>query len=384
MIFLGGDNDLFKFGRNLLTEAQRVGSTDRVAVVAQHDPTDPNLVTRRGPIQRGRWETEDIGLTDGSSEEIIRFVRYAKEQFPAEKKLLIMWDHGNGWQNVHAFQHVTSLPPPLLVETVGEVFQASGVSVLCFDACLMAMIEVAYQLRDRVEFIVASENVTPADSGWPYDSILRMLTVRPEIEPEQVVCALVDGFSGAYNGSDEPVTLSALKLQYVEEVKDAIDALSRQLIAACTNGVRQKVLFARRYSQSFGNPDYIDLVSFCEELEKQVENGPIAEAAACVRQAVAKLVIRVTRGSARSVDAAHGLSIYFPDRPLSPQYQRLDFANPAICMWATFLAMVVPRIEREQPLILPTPDQFQSCGHGHQSVCPDCRAEALLKERVAS
>ena len=372
MIFLGGDNDLFQFGRDLLTEAQRVGSTSRVAVVAQHDPTDPDQPTLRGPILRGRWNWENIGRTDGDAKAIVDFVRYAKKEFEAEKKLLIMWDHGNGWQNVHAFQHVAALPAPLPIEDVGKAVQDSGISVLCFDACLMAMIEVAYQLRDRVQYIVASENVVPADSGWPYDTILRMLTVRPEIEPEQVVCALVDGFSGAYNGSDEPITLSALKLEHVGEAVQAIDHLSRQLIAACQNGIKQNVRKARRYSQSFGNPDYIDLVSFCEELELQLPCTPIAAAAESVRKAVAKLVIRVTRGSARSISGAHGVSIYFPDRPLSPEYQKLDFANAGTCMWANFLAMLAPQIEPVKPLELPKADESHACPRDHITVCPEC------------
>ncbi|MEA2488338.1 MAG: hypothetical protein QOH21_130, partial [Acidobacteriota bacterium] len=53
MLYLGGDNDLFRFGEDLLKEAQRVGSNSRVAVVAEHDPVQPSLPTRRGQIFPG-------------------------------------------------------------------------------------------------------------------------------------------------------------------------------------------------------------------------------------------------------------------------------------------------------------------------------------------
>jgi hypothetical protein len=356
MLFLGGDNDLFRFGQDLLTEAQRVGSSSKVAVVVQHDPTEPHAPTFRGQLFPGRWERENIGRTSGDPATIIAFTNYAKRRFPAAKRMLILWDHGNGWQNVHVFDSVMAATDRLAIQDIFEVVDKHpGIGVLCFDSCLMAMIEIAYQLRKRVEFIVASENVVPADSGWPYDAILRTLTMRPHITPAQVVCSIVDGFSGAYNGSDQPVTLSALQLKYVEQTVAAIDALARELIGLCTSGSRQQVLFARRYAQSFGNPDYIDLFSFCLELQRLLPGSPIDEAAEAVKTEVGRLVLGATRGSAPSISGAHGVSIYFPDRPISRLYAKLDFAQTRTCMWATFLTMVTPKIAR--PERMPHPKQ---------------------------
>jgi len=83
MLFLGGGNDLFKFGEDLLVETQRVGSTDRVAVVAEHDPTEPGEPTVRGQILNGQWEKESIGLTAGDPQTILDFIKYSKRRFPA-------------------------------------------------------------------------------------------------------------------------------------------------------------------------------------------------------------------------------------------------------------------------------------------------------------
>lgn len=346
MLYLGGDDDLFEFGKQLLDEAKGVGSTHRVAIVAQHDPAQPKAVTKRGQLLPGQWASQVIGETNGSPRDIIDFIDDTKRRFPASKRMLVLWDHGNGWQNVHVFESVMAATVRLRIQDISDIVHRNqGINVLCFDSCLMAMIEIAYQLRERVEFIVASENVVPADSGWPYDSILRTLTVRPETEPEQVVRSIVDGFCGSYNGSGQPVTLSAIKVAAVNPAVAAIDCLARELIAACINGSRDKVLFARRYSQSFGNPDYVDLVSFCEELQRLVPDKQcIVDAAEEVKQAVARLVIGTTRGGARSIRGAHGISIYFPDRPISPLYYNLDFAKPKICMWASFITMVAPKI----------------------------------------
>jgi hypothetical protein len=370
MLFLGGDNDLFQFGQDLITEAQRVGSSNRVAVVAEHDPTDPAAPTYRGQLFPGRWDKENIGRTGGDPEAIVDFIQYAKQKFPAQKRMLVLWDHGNGWQNVHVFEPLIDATVRLRLQDILRVVdEQQGVSVLCFDSCLMAMIEIAYQLRDRVEYIVASENVVPADSGWPYDAILRTLTMRPHITPQEIACAIVDGFSGSYNGSDQPVTLSALRVSGVVAAVAAVDNLSRELIAACVNGERDKILLARRYTQAFGNPDYIDLASFCDELQRQpFATNDIHEATVQLKTELDTFVIGCTRGSALSISGAQGVSIYYPDRPLSPMYQNLDFAKTKNCLWATFLGMVTTAVA--------PPENFENPGKTDKEHADDCRGGA--------
>lgn len=354
MLFLAGDNDIFKFGEILLEEATRVGSTDRVAIVAEQDPTNPKAQTKRGPLRNGVWNSREIGVTAGDPQTIVEFVQDSSALYPAKKRMLVLWDHGNGWQNVHVFKPVTQETGKQRLDEILEAVSGDGsepINVLCFDSCLMAMIEIAYELRGKVEYIVASENIVPADTGWPYTSILGAMTMRPQITAGQVACAIVDGFSGSYNDSaQQPVTLSALRLQKVDDAVKAIDALARELLATCFDGGRQKVLFARRYAQSFGNPDYVDILSFCDELLRQGLGDAIDAAAKNVREQVGALILAPVHGSTPSVSAAHGLSIYFPDRPVSELYQKLEFAKPAVCMWSTFIRMLAPPLMPEKRL----------------------------------
>lgn len=376
MLFLAGDNDIFKFGTILLDEAKRVGSSSAVAVVAEQDPTNPRDQTMRGPLQGGMWNSQPIGVTPGDPKTIKDFVNDSHKTFPANKRMLVLWDHGNGWQNIHVFGPVTQATDK---RRLADVFETIGeepkIDVLCFDSCLMAMIEIAYELRGRVEYIVASENIVPADTGWPYTSILGALTMRPQITPAQVVCAIVDGFSGSYNDSEQqPVTLSALKLENVDYAVQAIDALARQLLATCINGGRQQVMFARRYAQSFGNPDYVDIISFCDELLRQELSEDIHAAAMNVRAKVGDLILAPVRGSTPSVNAAHGISIYFPDRPMSMLYKDLEFAKPANCMWSTFISMMAP------PLIAPSPLEHHRQGKRNGNC--HCNGNGNGKENV--
>src|SRR5687768_65609 len=101
MLFLGADNDLFQFGQSLLDEVTRVGSNDRVAIVAELDPTTPKAETQRGLLLAGRRDLRNIGLTKGDPAEIIAFIDDSRATYEARHRALILWDHGNGWQNVH-------------------------------------------------------------------------------------------------------------------------------------------------------------------------------------------------------------------------------------------------------------------------------------------
>ncbi|HVR37706.1 MAG TPA: clostripain-related cysteine peptidase, partial [Thermoanaerobaculia bacterium] len=232
MLFLGGDDSIFQFGGSVLREAARIGSTAQVVVVAERDSPRPYSLTKRGKLERDQPDLREIvGVTSPDPQTIIDFIEDAKPKHPSKNRLLVLWDHGNGWQNVHAFEPVVqatqivrereSLVLPSLAEALGN----RGINVVGFDSCLMAMIEIAYELRDKVEFMVASENVVPADSGWPHDSILNTLTLNYEMTPESLACAMVDAFTVSYNRVTdpskepiiEPVTLFAIRLGSVIE-----------------------------------------------------------------------------------------------------------------------------------------------------------------------
>src|SRR5206468_5690072 len=64
------------------------------------------------------------------------------------------------------------------------------VDLVGMDACLMTMLEVAYQLRDHARVLVGSEALEPGP-GWPHDAILGELTARPEMTAATLATAIV-------------------------------------------------------------------------------------------------------------------------------------------------------------------------------------------------
>jgi Clostripain family len=72
------------------------------------------------------------------------------------------------------------------------------VDVVGMDACLMTMIEVAYEMRDYALVLVGSEKTEPGP-GWPHAAILGVLTARPALK-KLLGCASVAALARSYVG----------------------------------------------------------------------------------------------------------------------------------------------------------------------------------------
>jgi hypothetical protein len=369
MLYLGGENDLFRFGEKLIDEAARAGSSERVAIVAEVEPERQGQQIVRGPIVRGRHRASGINLKLGRqarTKTIIEFADDSQARYPARHRALVLWDHGNGWQTGHVFENVVSenveaFPDSerLFVNELREVLdEKRRIAIVGFDACLMSMIEIAFQLRDTAQFMVGSQHLVPAAHGWPYEALLRTLTSHSRMEPEELVRTMVDTFAGSYNGASEAVTLTALRLSTeVDRAVSAIDAFSQELLRVIHESdhidgdARGEIVFARQHAQSFGNPDYIDLVSFCSQIEKRLPDEKLRQKAALVRDAIGRMVVRHTRSGANSIREANGVSIYFPtlhrEAHVAQSYAKLDFAKPEHCRWSTFLTTIVEGVEAD-------------------------------------
>src|SRR5205085_910475 len=77
---------------------------------------------------------------------------------------------------------------------VASAMPAKGkFDILACDACLMNMVEVAYEMRDTAGLLVGSEETEPG-AGWPYKAILAGLAKRPEMAPTELAKLIVDEY----------------------------------------------------------------------------------------------------------------------------------------------------------------------------------------------
>ena len=102
MVYMAADNGMSDQSYIDLLEMAQVGSTSEVNVVVQvdHPETDSWPRPRRLRVEPNHLqllaELPELDMADPAT--LTDFVRFSHNQYPAENYLLVLWDHGNGWQ----------------------------------------------------------------------------------------------------------------------------------------------------------------------------------------------------------------------------------------------------------------------------------------------
>jgi hypothetical protein len=202
------------------------------------------------------------------------------------------------------------------------------VDLMGMDACLMANLEVAYQARDHVNYIVASEENEPND-GWPYTEVLQKLVDEPDMATADFGAHIVDAYIKSYANTHYTVTQSAVDLSRVEELAGAIDELAGALIAHMPTAQLEIWSATKKPSAKFWYNTLWDLTHFCERLEAGTADENVKRAANGVLEALVPggfVVAEAHRGE--KVERCGGVTVYLkgPPSELSRYYGELDFA----------------------------------------------------------
>lgn len=364
MLYLDADDDILEGDIIFdLNEAELVGSTDRVQIVAQLDRfvgayredgdwtgTRRYFVTQDDNLDAlGSELIQDLGEADmGDPQTLVDFVTWASENYPAQKYGLILSDHGSGWLGGWTDPDPVEGSQLYLVEisqalqTIQQNTSIDRFEFIGFDACLMSQMEVYATVQPYARFAVASQEVEPA-LGWAYLAWMSQLVANPDMDGGQVGKAIVDSYIqqdqrvlndqarlAAFGNSDAnsllrelstDITLSAVNLDRFPALLKALDSLT----AAMVNLDQADVARARTYAQPFttvfeaSEPSpYIDLGHFARLLYDQTGDPGISEAFTQINGAIQDCLVAEKHGQRRP--GSSGFTIHFP---ISRQY-----ANP--------------------------------------------------------
>lgn len=354
MVYIAGDNNLDPAALKDIAEMAKVGSSEDLNIVVQLDrardrKTRRFYITKGGGYQKDCVETFDETNT-GDPAVLEEFILWGMEKYPASRYALVIWNHGGGWwdEPERARRNIAyddssdgdSLNNQELQDVLDKVAQIRGnkIDILGMDACLMAMVEVAYQLRDSVKITVGSEEEEPFE-GWPYDRVLDILKNRPRLGTATVGRNIVKEYIKSYQGKGEDVTQSAFNLYSIEDAVCKLDALSQDLITGLEDReVFDAVAYARDYSPKFFHDNYIDLYRFVQVLKDRCSQEGIKDKAGDLLMALkpgSKRAIIYQRRLGRRLKHTHGMSIYFPSSEINPKYRELDFYRD--CKWGELI-----------------------------------------------
>lgn len=133
----------------------------------------------------------------GHPDTLGNFIDWTVSEAPAEHYALILWDHGSGLQGFNYDDSDGGLSDHLTTPELVDVLDSPGrprIDLVAFDACLMAMAEVGFSLRDLTDVFVASQEVVGAE-GHDYRTLFSTLEDSPDMTSAQ---ALATGFVASY------------------------------------------------------------------------------------------------------------------------------------------------------------------------------------------
>jgi len=368
MVYMTADNDLDSWSQTNITQlekiAQQVNSPTRFVVQWKLSASNtsfnhPFNGTRRYVVTKGGlYLAEDLGDGDtvdmGQPSTLQTFVNWTYQNYPAQHYALVMWDHGNGWEEIAArargqqlkFRAISYDGDTQNAINIWDLPGALGnhyLDVLSFDACLMQMLEVEDEVATNAHYMVCGEDNTP-DPGYPYDLSFGDFVSSPTAATATLAKGITAGFFQEYapgtTYSVTPLSQSVVDLTKVSAVTSAVSALSNALIAAGTP-VATVIQNVRTASLCYDSADayyYYDLTSICKRLAANSSTpAAVKTAATNVVSAVAAAVVSSTANS-NSPDS-NGISIEFGNygefNGVSSSYGNLTLA--AQTNWAKFL-----------------------------------------------
>ncbi len=333
LVYINAANNLQPYGPLNVNQMEKVGSSADLNIAVQWKQAScascgsPAWVsTRRYYVTRdsdtvtvGSPMLEDLGsgIDMGSWQELNGFIAWGQQRYPADRYAVVIWNHGAGWRPSRAPGKAIE-PRSVSIDdsTHNEIQtwqlpQALNVSpkvdMVVFDASLMQMAEVAYELRDSASIMVGSEESPPGE-GYVYDSFLADLAASPSMTPTQFGQSIVTRTMAAY-GAYGNSTQSMVDLTRMASVATALDAFADQLLFRRAVD-RAAVYSARIGAESFAYADNRDLYDYADRVRTGATTPELVASAAALQSALSQAVLAEGHGSLHS--DAHGLAIYLP------------------------------------------------------------------------
>ncbi len=231
MVFMNAKNDLSqshllglvgKWAEKDLNEMKKVGTTDKVNVVVEIGEKGKGsrrilVLKKSGFFSTGeKIYFEDKKSDMGDYKRVVDFAKWAKTEFPARKYILVLWNHGLGWIDPNLSQHTAGTGTGskgilfdddtknyVRTKQMADMMKQIGfVDVVIFNACLMQMAEVAYEIKDYTSLIIGSEETMLA-YGFDYEKFLNFLNSNPGFSKKQISEFFINWYKEFYkNGID--------------------------------------------------------------------------------------------------------------------------------------------------------------------------------------
>jgi len=354
MVYVNAKNDLEYFGLADLNEMEAAGSTAKVNVVAElgrlgiYDDGDGGWSgVRRYLVKRDDAPKaitspvlETLEADMGDWRHLAGFGKWAKKNYPAKRYMLIVWNHGSGWEKSAgpgsvlkgiSYDYGTGnhINTPELAAALREM---GKVDVLAFDACLMQMAEVVYEVKDQADYVVGSEETEPGP-GYPYDTFLAGLLGEPAMGPERLSAGLVDAYYAYYK--DRPGAAAMQSAVKTSAMPRFLELLNGWVDAVMASSNKDSVNAAVRAAQRFDTVDNKDVYDFVQLAAREAGKPEITAKSDELLKFISGELVLSHKAAGDNYPGSHGLAAFLPVYHYNFDYDALRWAKDS--RWDEFI-----------------------------------------------
>jgi hypothetical protein len=347
MVYLDADSNLHNAGLDDMSEMASCSNNSAVNIIVLFDgkyaPYDESYLYK---IEyNNRYELVDGGAVIPPSGEcdmsdynqLDKFVDWAQANYPADKYLLSIWNHGDGifrgQSDIPMFKGVCGGMQLWEIDGVLET-TVDPVDIVGFDVCLLGQIETGWQLSENVDYVIASEETEPFD-GWEYtafDLVCDNSSALPTDLIEEIINDYFDYSYGADTQAGQDLTVLRGNLS------TDLSAFCTELIVAC-GSYKSDITSARSSAwNSSYNTDCKDLYEFAEAISND-NDLPTS-----LRDSASDFCTEwenyiVAGGLHHPDDSASGATVYFPTNAPNSSDWNTYMSNITFTatMWDEFL-----------------------------------------------
>ena len=307
-----------KLPANVRVLIQAGGTTNWHNAVMQSGKTNLYLYDSTGLHELENAPDSDMG----APETLAAFLGYGKDNFSADHRVFIFWDHGGG--SVFGLCQDERTNNTLDLNEVRDAFvsvfdanpENPPFEIIGFDTCLMGTYEMANDLYGLARYMVASEEAEPGN-GWEYTGLLTALGNNPAMGGDALGKAICDTyFAGCEKTwTEDTATLSVVDLSKMPALRTAYENFGVEALKLSAENPRQFFSnfgrYARRAENYGGNTrekgyfdmlDIGDLARRSQKLLPQTSNNLI--------NVIGDAVVYKVRGIYR--DKGTGISGFYP------------------------------------------------------------------------
>ena len=211
-----------------------------------------NNVVSSGALERYLYTSDGLErlatLNDadmGDVNTLADFIRFGKDNYQADHKVFVFWDHGGGSAVGICLDERTG--NMLSLNDLRAAFTAAyepsaenpPFELIGFDACLMATYDTVNTLDGLTRYVTASEEVEPG-IGWNYTGWVGALAENPAMGGAKLGQVICDTYMSACESywADDTATLSVIDLSKLPYLRNAYESFGLEALRAAHKNPR--------------------------------------------------------------------------------------------------------------------------------------------------